>query len=236
MKKSLLFLTLLITYQTSISQCERAANSFGNNTMNSSYNISGDVTVTLNTNDTVTLDLESNFSTATGPDVRAYLIDSKGASDNTIRNSSVSDYPANDIIEFGLITKFNGVSSFTVSIPVSVNILEFDKVYFNCFANDVLWDFGSYTPFTSENCTLSLEDNSFSNISISPNPANNLIRISSPTNELAQIRIFNTLGSIVYQKETQLNQDMDVSNLKSGIYILSATSDRKNISKKLVIK
>lgn len=204
--------------------------------MDSSYKISGDVTVTFNTNSTVTLNLGSNFSTASGPDVRAYLIDSKGASDNTIRNSSVSDYPANDIIEFGLITVFNGASSFTVSIPGSVNILEFDKVYFNCFANNRVWDFGSYTPFVSGTCTLSIEGNEFSNLSIFPNPANDLVQILSPSDELAQIRIFNTLGHIVYQKEKRLNQDLDVSNLKSGIYILSATSDRKNISKKLVIK
>ncbi len=236
MKKFLLLLPLLLSYQASISQCARAANSFGNNTMNSSYNISGDVTVTLNANDTVTLDLESNFSTASGPDVRAYLIDSKGASDEVIRNSSVVDYPATDIIEFGLITTFNGASSFTVSVPGSVDILQFDKVYFNCFANDVLWDFGSYTPFTSGTCTLSLEDDTFNKISIYPNPTDNLIRIASPTNEIVQIRIFNTLGKVIYQKEKRLNQDIDVSNLKSGIYILSATSDRKNISKKLVIK
>ncbi len=236
MKKILLFLALLLTYQTSISQCERAASGFGNNTMTTSYNISGDVTVTLNANNTVTLDLESNFSTASGPDVRVYLIDSKGESDNAIRNSSVVDYPATDIIEFGLITTFNGASSFTVNIPGSVNILEFDKVYFNCFANDVLWDFGSYTPFTSGTCTLSLEDNTLNKISIYPNPTSNLIRIVSPTNEIVQIRIFNTLGNLIYQKEKRLNQDIDVSGLKSGIYILSATSDRKNISKKLIIK
>ncbi|TGV04117.1 T9SS type A sorting domain-containing protein [Flavivirga rizhaonensis] len=243
MKKLLLLFILSLITQTGISQCTTSASSFGNNTNITSYNVSGDVTVTLNNNNTVTLDLGTNFQTAGGPDIRAYLVNSNGASDTALRNSKIADL---DNIEFGLVgctgcipaIPSNGAKSFTVNIPNGKNIEDFDRVFFYCLAFDQFWDFGSFASFNATNCSsvLNIEENAFNKTSIFPNPASSIVRISSPTDALTQIRIFNALGKVVHQSEVRLNNDIDVSNLKSGIYILSAISDRQSISKKLVIK
>ena len=84
MKHIQLCLFLFLTYQFSFSQCTTNATNFGNST-DVDYEVFGDVSVTLNTNNTVSLDLGSNFITAAGPDVRAYLVNSNGLTDSELK-------------------------------------------------------------------------------------------------------------------------------------------------------
>ncbi|RMZ50481.1 T9SS C-terminal target domain-containing protein [Flavobacteriaceae bacterium PRS1] len=96
MKKSLLFLSLSLFFQQTYSQCIESVTNFGNNTV-PAYQITGDVTVTLNANDTFTLDLGANFNTASGPDVRAYIVKSNGLSDVMLQTAKISDLENNSI-------------------------------------------------------------------------------------------------------------------------------------------
>ena len=86
MKTKLFFALLFIPLGAlkTAAQCTQNAFGFGNSTNVPSYDVSGNVSVTLNTNNTVTLNLASNFMTANGPDVRAYLVKSNGASNTTL--------------------------------------------------------------------------------------------------------------------------------------------------------
>jgi len=68
MKKITLLLICLFTAIIVEAQCTQTANSFGNNTV-PGYDVRGNVDVVLNPNNTVTVNLGSNFSTAFGPDV-----------------------------------------------------------------------------------------------------------------------------------------------------------------------
>ena len=76
MKKIVLFLLIAFSIININGQCTADLSGFGNNPDTASYNVTGDVSITLNTNNTITLNLASNFSTAAGPDVRAYLVES----------------------------------------------------------------------------------------------------------------------------------------------------------------
>lgn len=241
MKKPLLFLLLLFTYQVSISQCVTNATNFGNNTVGA-YEVTGDITVTLNANNTVSLDLGSNFQTAAGPDVRAFLVNSNGLSDTDLKNSLIADL---ENIELGLvgctgcnpILPQDGAKSFTVPVPNNVNIQDFDRVFFYCLQFNAFWDFGSFTSFSPSNCNiLSIEELKLNTIVVYPNPAKDIIRISSPRNLEVSIEIANVLGKKVYSHVGLTNQEINISNLKSGIYILSARTGNKRVSKKLVIE
>ncbi len=91
MQKILLFIVSLITSFLGYSQCTTSASNFGNNTNTPSYNVSGDVSVTLNADNTVTLDLGANFQTADGPDIRAYLVNSNGLSNTQLQGTKIAD-------------------------------------------------------------------------------------------------------------------------------------------------
>lgn len=231
---------ILISLNT-YSQCTEAGTGFGNNTATPSYNISGDVSVTLNTDDTITLDLASNFSTASGPDVRAYLIDSNGMSDLEI-NAEVHNNTANGISTFNNIplgeVNASGMQSFTADIPSGTDITSFDKILFYCLQFNQFWDIGSFISFESSSCgVLSIEDNTFNNIGIYPNPATKTLELTNIDVLKTEIRIFELSGKKVFQqKKGNTQKSIDVSNLKSGIYVLSVRENYQQFSKKLVIQ
>ena len=69
----------------------------------------------------------------------------------------------------------------------------------------------------------SITENQNSLFELMPNPAHNILKISS--NEMAndgQVSISNALGQSIMHVELQTNsQDIDVSSLKPGMYLLS---------------
>lgn len=75
-------------------------------------------------------------------------------------------------------------------------------------------------------------------ISVSPNPANNFIRVHSPTNiKNCQIQIFELSGKEVFRTAVlnELNnQTIDVSKLKSGFYILNCKTEETASSIKFI--
>lgn len=243
-KKSFLLIFIILISLNTYSQCIQEATNFGNNTTTSAYNVSGDIALTLNTDQTITLDLAANFSTANGPDVRAFLANSEGLSFSEIENSNIDNLQK---IEFGLVSCFDcnpiilasGEKSFTIAIPSDVNIEDFDLVFFYCQRFSEFWDVGSFTPFTSDSCTvLSTEENTLTDISIYPNPASTTIQLSNIDSENTEIRIFDLSGKKVFQqlKGTNTQNSIDVSNLNSGLYVLSITEENKKFSKKLMIQ
>ena len=235
MKKLLLSFILLFNSLLAIAQCTTDANNFGNNTT-TGYGISGDVNIVLNTNNTVTLNLGSNFSTANGPDIRAYLVNSNGLNDTQLQNSLIEDLIN---IELGLVgcgfglcspaISASGAKSFTIAIPNGQDIRDYDKIFFYCLNFNQFWDFGSFTPFTDANCSvLSVNENATqSSFKVSPNPATNYINIQNSKQEIVSINVYNVLGKEVLKiNESKLsNIKLNLSSLKSGIYLLKTTSN-----------
>jgi len=246
MKTKLLFLALLFvaSFQLSNAQCIENVSGFNNNTSVPMYNISGDVSVTINLDNTVTLDLAANFMTADGPDVRAYFVKSNGASDTTLKNTLISNL---DSIEFGLVgslpgfgnpvVPINGAKSFTISIPANDTIEDYDKVFFYCLSFNQFWDLGTFTSFTEENCNLlSVEENVFENIIFYPNPASDKINIKGLNNKTTTIEMYNVLGKKVLNQDLDTSEVIDISKLNQGIYILKINSAGKTKTQRFIIR
>ncbi|MCF6306763.1 MAG: T9SS type A sorting domain-containing protein [Flavobacteriaceae bacterium] len=81
---------------------------------------------------------------------------------------------------------------------------------------------------------LSIEDKFLKNIIFYPNPVKNIFTLSSLF-ELDSFKIYNTLGSLVYEK-TGNNRviEYDMSHLQSGVYILVVASNSLKKTFKIV--
>ncbi|WP_411893254.1 T9SS type A sorting domain-containing protein [Winogradskyella sp. A2] len=81
--------------------------------------------------------------------------------------------------------------------------------------------------------TDSFETNLFS---LYPNPTNmGSVTISSNNSEAMDVQVFDVLGKEVINKRLA-NNNLDVSNLRSGLYIVKITQNSASVTKKLVIK
>ena len=232
--------SLLILFglsQVANSQCNKSVTAFGNNSSTPMYNVLGNVNVVLNSPTSVSVSLSSNFSTAAGPDVRIFLVDR-----GTLTNAQLkipAMFNSRPKIEMGMNPTSN--TNYTKTIPAGMNITDFETVYFYCQAFSQFWDFGSFTPFTSTDCSL-LGTNNFENnkLQLYPNPATNELNIQledSTTNY--KVAIYTTLGSMVFESKDQLsdnNNSINVSQLNSGIYFVKITDNENKIYQKQLIK
>lgn len=239
--KLLLLTTLFITSSYLINaQCNTTAFGAGNNTNIPSYNVSGTIDVTLNTNNTVTLNLGSNFSTAAGPDIRAYFVASNGLSDNELKQTQIS---ALQNFQFGLVGAIgslsqNGAKTFTVAVPNGVDIKNYDRIFFYCLQFNQFWDFAKIETFSNTNCSvLSINENTISKlIDIYPNPTNGNISISNNKQLNVGIQIYNVIGNKVLETKssTTKEQTINLTSLKSGVYLVQINANGNNITKRLV--
>jgi hypothetical protein len=233
MKKLLLTFFFTFSIIQINSQCSESLGGFGNNPDDASYNVTGSVSITLNTNNTVTLNLGTDFSTKPGPDVRAFLVDSNNISDAVLATTLIANL---NNFEIGL-TKATGKQSFTVAIPEGKDISKFDKIFFYCLEYNHFWDLGTFTSFTSSSCSILDVDNfKVDMISIYPNPAKNKIQLSNINAISAEIRIFNVLGKQVFHQTKITENTIDISSFNKGVYIVKITVDKRTKTQKLVIQ
>lgn len=232
MKTLLLAAFISFSFSQINAQCTVNATNFGNNTSTTSYNVNGDVSVTLNTNNTVTINFANNYSTASGPDVRLYLIKSEGKSISQLKTLNPDN---EENISFGLVG-FSGVQSFTQNISENIDITKYDTVFFYCLQFTAFWDLGFYTPFSSSNCTI-LNTDTFlvDKIAVYPNPAKNKIQFSNIDAVSAEIRIFNVLGKQVFHQSKIKENTLDISSFNKGVYLVKINVDGKTKTQKLVI-
>jgi hypothetical protein len=85
----------------------------------------------------------------------------------------------------------------------------------------------------TDNCTLSINDNSFRALQIYPNPTNNILNITS-NSEIKQIEVFNLLGQSVL-KHTNKN-NINVSYLSKGVYSIKIIDTNKQFTFRKFIK
>ena len=78
------------------------------------------------------------------------------------------------------------------------------------------------------------ENETFTGISISPNPTNGLVRIEGAT--VAEVQVYNTLGQLV--KTVQNTNEIDMGALPEGVYLLRMTAKdgRQHVGKVTVSK
>ena len=78
----------------------------------------------------------------------------------------------------------------------------------------------------------SKEDIEVLELSIHPNPTNNIININSPNEKLNKIELYNSNGLLVFTKQNNL-ETIDINKLASGIYFMTLTS--KNSKKTIKV-
>ena len=209
-------------------QCNKVATNFGNNTSVAMYNVAGMVSVVLNSSTSVSVNLGSTFATASGPDVRVYLVNRGTLTDAMLKVPS--NFLSLPKIEMGMITA-NGMASFTKPIPSGMNIANFNTVYFFCQQFSQFWDFGTIMPFTTS-CTF-LANSNFEKeqFSVYPNPVNDVLNLdlSSFENE-AKINVYNNLGNLIVSKNKSslIENQLNVAEFSNGIYLLEILDSENN--------
>ena len=86
------------------------------------------------------------------------------------------------------------------------------------------------------NGALGVNQNELHEVTISPNPVSNgMLTISSKSDEDLQIAIYDVLGKLLIKTLVREDQ-LDVSNLLSGVYILKISQGLETSTKKLIVR
>ena len=90
--------------------------------------------------------------------------------------------------------------------------------------------------FDFADITLGLDENTDHLVSVFPNPASNLIEITSPV-PIRQIKIFNSTGNMVFNQSEKVNSTIiQIDNLNPGIYLIELQLDHRAETRKLIIQ
>ena len=84
--------------------------------------------------------------------------------------------------------------------------------------------------------TLSAEDFSISNFNVYPNPARDLVNIVSVNQQISSVQVFDLLGKEVLSDSQLNNNQINVSSLSQGVYMLKLNTDDNSVLKKLIIE
>ena len=82
--------------------------------------------------------------------------------------------------------------------------------------------------------TASINDNKIEGLNIYPNPATDIVTISSNNNGVKSVQLFDLTGKKVMSVETE--NTINVSGLTKGMYIIKITEAGKSATSKLIIK
>ncbi|MCF6214194.1 MAG: endonuclease [Flavobacteriaceae bacterium] len=86
-----------------------------------------------------------------------------------------------------------------------------------------------------QSSTLAVADNNHLFFTIYPNPTSYKIVIKTPTNASKHIGIYDVIGKQVYQKTTTDTQ-INIGNLKAGLYFVRVQQEGKTATQKLVVE
>lgn len=84
--------------------------------------------------------------------------------------------------------------------------------------------------------TLSGQDFNKPSLSVYPNPATNEIFIDHGFDDIHTIQIFNLQGKLMINKKPSSENSLQIESLSKGVYILKATTNKGNITQKLIKK
>ncbi|SDH25567.1 endonuclease [Winogradskyella thalassocola] len=96
--------------------------------------------------------------------------------------------------------------------------------------NRVVFDDLSYTCYSA----LNVEDFNVASVKIHPNPVKNTLTVDLKSDVSTSIEIFDILGKRVLNETISKTSNLNVQNLKSGIYIVKVTQDNSTVTKKLI--
>lgn len=82
-----------------------------------------------------------------------------------------------------------------------------------------------------ENTYIEKEEEKLSSINIYPNPTKDVLNISFSNNEenIRQVQIVNTMGTIMLDKANLTNNVIDINSISSGLYIVKIITNKGNV-------
>ena len=139
---------------------------------------------------------------------------------------------------------FNGMPTFVTADNVAENWTTNDWALY--IADGYIDDTGELNDWSLEICvetTLSNgeSDITANDISVYPNPSSGVfnVEINSLNSLDIEISIYNLLGSIVFENNFDnsfnFNEAIDLSSVKSGVYLMNVTIGNKKVTKRIII-
>ena len=84
---------------------------------------------------------------------------------------------------------------------------------------------------------LNINENASENISIYPNPAKDVVKLSAISCQSSVVRIYNCLGMLVEEIDVNSGEiEINVSDYNSGIYFINVETSNGNIIKKMIVE
>lgn len=133
-------------------------------------------------------------------------------------------------------------NGFPMSISSSPQIITFDTdglddgdhfFYVRVLNQDGEWSFYDYAMFTI-NPNLGVTESLFNQITIHPNPVKDVVNISSSLSfTVINTVLYDLKGKTVYQSNKNLRQ-IDITNLRTGVYLLNLRTDKGSVTYKIV--
>ena len=82
-----------------------------------------------------------------------------------------------------------------------------------------------------------VEETTCGNISVYPNPAKDVVRLSTDNGQQTTVRIYNILGMLIEEIEINSNEtEINVSDYNPGIYFISIETENGSVTKKIVVE
>jgi hypothetical protein len=92
--------------------------------------------------------------------------------------------------------------------------------------------------FYSEKCNLGMTDLQSINLKLYPNPVADVLTISSPNTEILSIQLYTIEGKIIgsFEREQHAYNEIDLTNLDAGIYLLKLYLNGGQETKRIIKK
>jgi hypothetical protein len=87
--------------------------------------------------------------------------------------------------------------------------------------------------YFSDTCTLDAEEFIKFSFTIYPNPVKDVLYIDATTS-IEKVIIYDHLGKVVFQKKSNINDQIDLKGLSEGIYYVKIESNNRVMTKKLI--
>ena len=235
MKKITMILIAFISF-TSITQaqCFREGTLTGIDEP-AQYPVEGTASILFQTDGTKQVVFADDFATVQGIELRVFLTTTERLGQGGQELEVTTEPLQDDNGGQDMNDPITGMKIFDV--PASVNLSDYTYVIIQCVQADVLWGRATFGANEGPDCgTLAIEDRPFDSVSITPNPMTDQFTISGLTTQDTEVVIYDILGKRVHNQQNVTNQTINVSSLKSGIYMMTMISGDQKTTRKLIIQ
>lgn len=147
-----------------------------------------------------------------------------------------NDPNQNGIYQFGSTTT-NGTGGLTGTVAYIGTATNFTDTYvtgnfYKIYAVDKAFNYSNEIEVSD--ATLGIVENVVLDIKLYPNPVRDILNIETNNIEITSINIFNVLGSKILTLNEVENNNINISNLKKGVYFIQINANGNSITKKII--